>query len=57
MTIEELSLKATDKENFSLDGEVVVQMSPEHDSDVKPRYAVRGAFYDEQKKELVIEVD
>ncbi len=47
MTIEELANEATDTENFSHDGNVVVFTGGE-------THPVKGAWYDAEKKELVI---
>jgi hypothetical protein len=49
MTIEQLAEQATDEENFSRDGEVVVHL-PNLDMTV----SVTSARYDEEKKQLVL---
>jgi hypothetical protein len=49
MTIEQLAEQATDEENFSRDGEVVVHL-PNLDMTV----SVTSAQYDEEKKQLVL---
>lgn len=50
MTIEELSMIATDEENFSRDGNVVIKTS---EGDV---YEPKGCHYDKEAQRLVIEL-
>jgi hypothetical protein len=51
MTIEELAEKATDQDNFSLEGNVVI-----HSGGADQDLTISGCHYDSEKKELVINV-